>query len=300
MKRDLKYWFRLLSVGIIGGVIFACVGIEIFYIGAMTRPAPSMVGNPSQNEGEIVFQPISLYNQQDDIHLVGWYIPPKNGAVIILLHGYGSNRLEMRSRAEVLVQHGYGVLLYDLRGHGESQGNVRAFGWEDVGDVHTALTFLSDREEVDADQIGILGFSVGGQIAIRAAAKFGQIKAILADDPGFVTVKDAPKPTNMKERILYLVSWIDGKLVSLWTGTPVPPGVVDVLAEISPRPILFIDTGQGSGRLLVRHYYELAHEPKELWEIPETYHGGQFDARPEAYEVKMITFFNRALLEKGD
>ncbi len=298
MKRGLKYWVRLLSVGLFGGITLGCIVIELIYVVTISKPAPSTIGNPPQNTEEIVFQPISLFNEQDNIYLSGWYIPSKNLAAIILLHGFGSNRLEMISRAEALARHGYGVLLYDLRGHGESQGDIRAFGWEDVRDVQTALQFLSNREDVNADRIGILGFSIGGQIAIRATAEYEQIKAIIADDPGFVTVDDAPTPTNTKQRLLYLVSWIDGRCVSLWTGIPIPPGVTDVMKDISPRPIMFIDTGQGEGRVLVHHFYEVAYEPKVLWEIPETLHGGQFDARPEEYEEKMITFFNVALLEK--
>jgi uncharacterized protein len=204
----------------------------------------------------------------------------------------------MGSRAEVLARHGYGVLVYDLRGHGESQGEVRAFGWEDVRDVQAALEFLSQQEDVDAERIGILGFSVGGQIAIRATAAYEQINAIIADDPGFVTVDDAPSATNARERLLYLVSWLDGRCVSLWTGIPIPAGVPEVMDHISPRPILLIDTGQAEGRALIRHYYGLAGEPKELWEIPETFHGGQFEARPEEYEEKMIAFFAAALFDE--
>jgi len=43
--------------------------------------------------------------------------------------------------------------------------------------------------------------------------------------------------------------------------------------------------------------YELAGEPKTLWEIPETYHGGQFNARPAEYEAKMVEFFDTYLLQ---
>lgn len=298
MKRGLKYWIRLLSVGISGGILVACIGVELTYIITITQPAPSTVGNPPQSSIGIEYQPVTLFNERDDIQLSGWYIPSENGAAIILLHGFGSNRLEMKTRADTLARHGYGVLLYDLRGHGESGGDVRAFGWQDVEDVKTALEFLSNREEVDPNRIGILGFSIGGQIAIRATAEYEQINAIIADDPGFVTVDDAPTSSNIKEQVLYLVSWVDGRGVSLFTGIPIPAGVPDVIRDISPRPILFIDTGQAEGRVLVRYFHEIANEPKELWEIPETYHGGQFKARPLEYEEKMITFFNDALLKK--
>lgn len=287
-------------MGLIGGISLACIIVELIYIVTITQPTSSVVGNPPESNYGIEYQPVTLINEQDDIHLSGWYIPSENRAAIILLHGFGANRLEMKSRADALARHGYGVFLYDLRGHGESGGEVRAFGWQDVGDVKTALEFLSTREEVDPNQIGILGFSIGGQIAIRATAEYEQIKAIIADDPGFVTVDDAPIPANTKEYILHLVSWIDGRGVSLWTGIPIPAGVTDVIKDISPRPIMFIDTGQSEGRALIRHYYEIADEPKELWEIPEAYHGGQFDARPLEYEEKMIAFFDDYLLKMGN
>jgi uncharacterized protein len=293
-KRGCKYWLRLLAVGLIGGILAAGVVVELIYIITITRPAPGLIGEPPGGE----YQAVSLFNEKDNIRLSGWYIPSKNGAAIILLHGFDGDRLDMLSRAQALARSGYGVLLYDLRGHGESGGEVRAFGWQDVEDVGAALDFLSNREDVDPDRIGILGFSIGGQIAIRAAAEYEQIKAILADDPGFVTVDDAPPPANVKQKFIYLVSWIDGRCVSLWTGIPIPPGVPGALSHISPRPIMFIDTGQAEGRALIRYYFEIADEPKELWEIPEANHGAQFMARPLEYEERMVTFFNNALLKK--
>jgi len=276
----------------------ALIIIEIIYIITITNPAPSVVGDPPQSITGRAYQTVSLFNDQEDIHLSGWYIPSENRAAIILLHGFGSNRLEMKSRADILARHGYGVLLYDLRGHGESGGDTRAFGWQDIEDVKTALEFLSEREDVDPNRIGLLGFSIGGQIAIRAAAELKEIRAIIADDPGFVTVDDAPRPTNATEKIVYLVSWIDGRCVSLWTGIPIPAGIPETLNKIAPRPIMLIDTGQGGGRALVRNFYELADQPKELWEVPETYHGGQFEARPLEYAEKVSTFFDTYLLAK--
>lgn len=298
MKRGCKYWLRLLVVGLTGGILVACVVVEMVYIITITKPSPSQVGEPPSEEPGIQYTAVTLVNEKEDIRLAGWYIPSRNGAAVILLHGFGNNRREMLSRAEALARNGYGVLLYDLRGHGESGGEVRAFGWQDVEDVGVALEFLSTRTDVDPDRIGILGFSVGGQIAIRAAARYGQIHAVLADDPGFVTVDDAPPPTSLKAGLMYLVSWVDGRGVALWTSIPIPAGVPEALGSISPRPILFIDTGQAEARALIRYYYEITGKPKELWEIPEAKHGTQFMARPLEYEQRMVAFFEDALLNK--
>jgi pimeloyl-ACP methyl ester carboxylesterase len=297
-KRGVKYWLRLLGFGLLGGILVSAILIEIAYVDSAARPALSVVGTPPAGVDGREYQPVTLYNEDDDIQLSGWYLPSANEAAIILLHGYGSNRTEMLSRANVLAEHGYGVLLYDLRGHGESEGKVRTFGWQDVGDVNAALGFLAGRKDVDPDRIGILGFSIGGQIALRAAAEYGNIAAVVADDPALVTVDDMPPPTGFSQRFQYFVSWVDGRGVSLWTGVPIPAGIPEILPKIAPRPVFFIATGTGGGRVFTRHLFSIAGEPKTLWEIPETYHGGQFNARPAEYEAKMIEFFDTWLLQK--
>jgi pimeloyl-ACP methyl ester carboxylesterase len=297
-KRDLRYWGRLISMGIIGGLIISMIVIEMTFLLALTQPAPSAVGPPPEHDPIREYQSVRFINDQDEIALSGWYLPSENDAVIILLHGYGGNRVHMLSRAEFLVRHGYGVLLYDLRGHGESGGKQRAFGWQDVNDVNSALNYLIDEMDVDPEKIGILGFSIGGQIALRAAAENQNLKAVIADDPGFVTIADGPAPETPAELTTYLISLITSKCISLWTGVPIPSGVPEEIIKISPRPLLLISTGESKGRDLVRNFYLSADQPKQLWEIPEAGHGGQFQTRPEEYEDRVIRFLNHYLLEE--
>ncbi len=295
-KRGCGYWIRLLSVGLIGGVLLALIGYEALYIDCLTRPAPGAVCCVTPRDQGFEYEKVSWVSD-DGVTLSGWYIPSRNQAAVILLHGYGANRTEMLDRAVALARHGYGVLLYDLRGHGESSPVLRTFGWLDVKDVSAALAFLQKRPDVDSTRVGILGFSIGGQIAIRAAAQMDTIKAVVGDDPGFVKIEDAPPVNSLFERIVYGVNWLDARGVEWRTGVIAPPGIVEVIGRISPRPLLLIATGQDLGRRLIRHFYERAKEPKELWEIPETVHGGQFAARPEEYEKRVAAFFDEALLE---
>ena len=68
--------------------------------------------------------------------LSGWYVPSRNGAAVVLLHGAGSTRSAVLPHAVVLADDGFGVLLYDARGHGRSQGRAMDFGW--YGDLGVA------------------------------------------------------------------------------------------------------------------------------------------------------------------
>ena len=115
------------------------------------------------------FESISL-TTDDEVTLAGWYKPPLNDAVIILIHGAGGSREGLRPYAEMLARHGYGVLALDLRGHGASAGHTNRFGWQGTRDVGAAVDFLKTRGEVKA--IGGLGSSLGGEVLLGAASAY--------------------------------------------------------------------------------------------------------------------------------
>ncbi len=295
-KRGCAYWLRLLIVGLVGGLLVACAGIEVVYIDGLTRPALHPVCCKTPADFGLDYQNVTL-TAADGVNLSGWYVPSKNRAAVILLHGYGGDRTWMLDQIRILGRRGYGALAYDLRAHGESGGALRTFGWLDAEDVKSALAFLQTRKEVDPARIGILGFSIGGQVAIRATAENNAIRAVVADDPGFVRIEDAPPLISWYENVVYAVNWIDNRGVELRTGVPAPPGIVPVVGKIAPRPILFIATGQAEGYRLVKHFYDLAGEPKSFWQIPEAAHGEQVGLRPQEYEYKISSFFDAALLK---
>ena len=76
----------------------------------------------------------------------------------------------------MLVEHGYGVLLFDRRGEGASEGDPNIFGWAGDRDLHAAAEYLQGRPDVDPDRIGGIGFSVGGEMLLQAAARLGRVQ----------------------------------------------------------------------------------------------------------------------------
>lgn len=97
----------------------------------------------------------------------------------ILVHGQGpldrdmsfENLKPFRTLAEHLATSGIGSLRYDKRGVGESGGDFTAATRKELGgDVVAALDFLEQREEVLANQIGLIGQSEGGVIASMIAS----------------------------------------------------------------------------------------------------------------------------------
>lgn len=236
------------------------------------------------------------FKSSDGLKLSGWFIPSENRAAVILVHGYGGNRLSMVSHAKTLAQHGYGVLLYDMRAHGGSEGRLFAAGWDAAGDVLGALTFLRGLARVDSKRVGALGVSVGGQVVIRAAAQADELRAVVADGANLSTLQDTLPPTTLKSWIFLPMNWLYDKAVTWHTGVPSPPSLAAALRDVHPRPVLLISTGKGGEQRVARKLYAAADEPKTLWEIPEAHHAGGWLARPEEYAENMVTFFHEALL----
>ena len=72
--------------------------------------------------------------------------------------------------ADGLTRAGMAVLRYDDRGVGGSGGDIYATIDETTADAAAALDFLSQRPEINADELGILGHSEGGIVAASLGA----------------------------------------------------------------------------------------------------------------------------------
>ena len=105
---------------------------------------------------------------------------------IIVLHGWagpgvsGASRVEGTARR--LAEQGYVTLALSMRGWRPSSG------WDDCGtqqpdDIAKAADWLATLPGVNADSIGVLGFSLGGQVALLSGARSSRIKAIVAYFP---------------------------------------------------------------------------------------------------------------------
>ena len=74
-----------------------------------------------------------------------WYVPPRNGTAVVLIHGSTGNRARVADRARLLARHGYGVLAIDLPGNGESDGYSNGLGDNAQPAVTAALDYLEPR-----------------------------------------------------------------------------------------------------------------------------------------------------------
>jgi len=123
-------------------------------------------------EEEVVFK-----NTEAKIELAGTLtLPTKNRKfpVVILISGSGPQDRDESFMghkpflvlADYLTKQGIGVLRFDDRGHGKSTGDFGNATTEDFSkDVLSAITYLKTRNDVDIENIGLIGHSEGGIIA---------------------------------------------------------------------------------------------------------------------------------------
>ena len=105
-----------------------------------------------------------------------WYEPAsRSGPAVILVHMLTRSRRDWDQVASRLAAEGIGALAIDLRGHGESgsaapAGDAPAEYAAMVLDVKAARRHLAQRGDVNHGRVGVIGASIGANLAVLAAA----------------------------------------------------------------------------------------------------------------------------------
>lgn len=94
--------------------------------------------------------------------------PVKPAPAIVLLHGLGGDRAYWSEIAAQFQTAGYNVLAIDLRGYGDTAGQV---DWTKAPrDVIAVLNSLRTFPGVDASRMSILGVDIGANVALNTCA----------------------------------------------------------------------------------------------------------------------------------
>jgi uncharacterized protein len=104
--------------------------------------------------------------------------PPWRGMLIV--HGAGSRKENHGDFGRACAASGWAAIAYDQRGHGESKD---AMSPEALADVGRMARFLTDIEGVDQTRVCVRGSSMGGFMAIQAAATSDGIAGAIAICP---------------------------------------------------------------------------------------------------------------------
>ena len=128
---------------------------------------------------------ITFTTPDNGITLRGWLFSPDTVRCgVVFAHGYSVNRANMLKYTPLFDDCGCALLLYDHRGHGESDEAYGTGGYREATDLIAATKFLADRTGLTTDRIGWFGESWGGATVIEAAAMTTEKPAwLIAESP---------------------------------------------------------------------------------------------------------------------
>ena len=153
----------------------------------MIKPYQSPVFDNPKNYG-LDYEDVT-FKTSDDVKLSGWLIKGNTGKVIIQSHfgvqccrsGYTlegkgmmksyKENIHFLNQAKYLNEAGYTVLMYDFRGHGQSEsGSIPWVTWgaEEAKDVVAAVSYIENHNEYKDASIGLLSICMGQGAATNA------------------------------------------------------------------------------------------------------------------------------------
>lgn len=118
-------------------------------------------------------QTVSL-RSEDGVTLLGTlYLPARPGPAVILLHMQTRSREDWQALGARLAESGFAALAIDFRGHGASDPPPAGTGGPDMSrwvlDVKAARSYLAARSDVVQGRVGLIGASIGANVAILFA-----------------------------------------------------------------------------------------------------------------------------------
>lgn len=283
-----------------GAVVVFVLGATVSIVApgvAATNVPPTEITSTPATVG-LDYESVTL-TTADGVELAAWVVPGTNRSGVLVLHGAGSTRCDVLDQAAVLARSGYTVVLIDARGHGDSGGTAMDFGWYGDLDIAAGTDLLASRPEVDPGRIGVVGFSMGGEEAIGAAASDPRLRAVVAEG---ATARRAADKAWLSD-VYGWRGWLQEQVER------VQDGITDYLTETSPPTALrsAVARAPGSRFLLITagnvddeghaasHLRAAAGERVTVWTVDGADHTGGYDTRPDDWQRRVVEFLDETL-----
>jgi pimeloyl-ACP methyl ester carboxylesterase len=162
----MEAWALYALISIFVLLVISAVLIWVLGVKSQTPPINKAIqALPSVPYDDITFK-------SGGLKLQGWFIPAKHAPIsavslnerppiVIIVHGWGSNRTRVLRYVEPLYNEGYALLLLDARSHGDSDAYPTPSGIMFRDDVIAALDYVQTRSDIDLNRIAIFAYSLG-------------------------------------------------------------------------------------------------------------------------------------------
>jgi pimeloyl-ACP methyl ester carboxylesterase len=235
------------------------------------------------------------FQTSDGLTLRGWWIQGGRHETVVMVHGLGSNRDEPLARAAYLHTAGYNLLVFDLRGAGESDGGGPTMGYREPLDVRAAV---AEARRLDRGAVALFGYSMGAASVIEESATDPNVSAVI-EDSGFSSAAEVilarfTAITRLPSVPFAAAVFAFGTLdfgTSPWNIDPA------AMAARLHKPLLVIVGGHDQVVPPVEGLaiYRAAAGPKQLLEVPAAGHVNGYAVATGLYESRVLDFLAESL-----
>jgi fermentation-respiration switch protein FrsA (DUF1100 family) len=206
--------------------------------------------------------------------------PPWPGMLIV--HGAGSRKENHADFGRLCAAAGWAALAYDQRGHGEAADEASP---RMIGDAARMARFLAARDGVDAARVCARGSSMGGFVAIHAAATSTAIAAVIAICPA----GEEHLSRGLRDGSLEMRASEQARAdLEAWLGEH---ELREAVALLAGRPLLLIHA-EGDEQIPFEHSRELharAAAPRKLILLPGGHHrSAQHDPELQGLALRWV------------
>lgn len=220
--------------------------------------------------------------------------PEKSDLWAVIIHGYTGRKEHMANYAAYYAERGFNVLLPDMRGHGESEGDYIGMGWLDRKDVLKWIDLIISEDP--AAVITLHGVSMGGATVMMTAGEklTDNVKAIV-DDCGYTSVWDI-----FSDELNYIFGLptfpflnTASVIAKLRAGYTFEEASALGQVKNAKVPMMFIHGSEDNfvHTEMVYRVHEACPTDKELYVAEGAGHGGAVYVDPEVYFGKIFAFF---------
>lgn len=194
-----------------------------------------------------------------------------------------------------MKKEGYNLLIPDLRGHGQSEGDYIGMGWDDRKDIIQWMNYIIQKDKNAS--IILYGVSMGGATVMNASGEKlpSQVKVII-EDCGYTSVWDMLKT---RIRMNEWQSEVALNMASLVTKIRAGYALGDVQpiqqVKKSQIPILFIHGGNDDfvPVSMVNELYNAAKCPKEKLIVEGAGHANSCSVNSDLYYTTILKFIHK-------
>jgi len=242
------------------------------------------------------------FTTADGLTLKGWFIPAvggETGKTIILCHGWGVNRGDLLRDTHFLAEKGFNLFYFDFRASGQSGGSISSVGYLETRDFDAAYNFLKTNRPRAMGHAAVFGSSMGGSVAIFAAAKYPELKCAMAENTFLSYRRVIANWSWMRTKVPYYplvpmtLAFVKFKLGA----DPEPYSPAQNVEKIK-MPVMFIFGDRDD--IVPMHDAETlfgmcGSEKKQMWVVTGASHGKCAEVGGEVYKNKVTQFFTENL-----